>query len=749
MSRVGTITRRVFMVSSATIAGGFVLGYWSYKKAPYNPLLDEIDDGETTLNPYIMFAEDGISIVAPRTDLGQGVHSALAALVAEELEVSLDSINVIHGPPSPSYWNGKSMVEAFGINPTEEGFKREAAETLGDFIGKMMGMQGTGGSSSIPDAYYKMRKAGAAGREMLLMAAASTWSVSQNKLSVENGVIHGPNGLTASYMQMATEAAKFEPPKDPPLKSSKEFKLIGKNMQRVDMIPKCTGKTRFGIDQDFPDMVYASTRVNPHLESPLKKYDASAAEKMRGVLKVVPVQNGVAVIANNTWRAFKALQTIEVEWEKPKYPLTTEEMFSKVADSLQNEDCVDTRNVDDGNVEAALENSDASVEATYQMPFLAHAPLEPMSAVAKHTQDKLQIWTSNQLPLFMLDQLAKLTGLDKDQIEIHILMSGGSFGRRLECDYAVQAAEIAMQYPEVPVKMTWSREEDMTHDPCRPLAMAKGRGTVKDGKIESYDLHVASPSVVASQFGRIDFPVPGPDVTIVAGSWDQPFRFPNFRVTGYRTPPMTPISSWRSVGASINGFFFNSLFDELVEKAEADPLEERIRLCNHKESRLALEQVGIMSNWKSKRLADNQGRGVAFTLSFGVPTAEVVEVTNTPEGIKIDNVYLAMEVGQIVDPNNFVNQVQGGVLWGLSHAMYGEITFADGKVEQNNYHQYQNIRLNQVPNIEVKGLENGDVVRGAGEPPVPPVASALASAIYACTGKRLRKLPLSKQVDFV
>jgi isoquinoline 1-oxidoreductase beta subunit len=300
-----------------------------------------------------------------------------------------------------------------------------------------------------------------------------------------------------------------------------------------------------------------------------------------------------------------------------------------------------------------------------------------------------------------------------------------------------------------PVKLTYSREEDMAQDYARQIAMARMRGAVRDSRVETYDLSIAMPSIIASQMGRQGFPVPGPDLQIVAGAWEQPFALPNYRVTGYRAPPLAPISSWRSVGASTNGFFHDGFLDELIHAAGADPMAERIRLCWHEPSRKVLEAVRDMSGWDGADLGANRGRGVAFCMSFGVPVAEVIEVTNTDAGIRIDKVYVAADVGRIVDPVNFENQVQGGVIWGLGHAMNCEITFSQGAVEQSNYYDFEGMRINQCPVVEVKGLENASSIRGIGEPPVPPAAPALANAIFAATGLRIREMPFNKFVDFV
>jgi isoquinoline 1-oxidoreductase beta subunit len=358
--------------------------------------------------------------------------------------------------------------------------------------------------------------------------------------------------------------------------------------------------------------------------------------------------------------------------------------------------------------------------------------------------------------MFMMAMAASVTGLRAENIHLHAQMSGGSFGARLEDDYVRQAIELAKAFPGPPIKMTWTREEDMTHDFPRPLAIARMRGAVKDGHVDAYDLSIACPSVTASQLGRQNLSIPGPDVAIVAGAWDQPFKIPNYRVTGYRVPELVPVSSWRSVGASGNGFLHDGFLDELIHAAGADPLQERLRLCSHEPSSEVLKAVGEMSGW-GRDLGPNRGRGLAFTLSFGVPVAEVVEVTATPQGeariITIDRVFVAAEVGKVLDPDNLKNQVEGAVVWALGHAMNSELTYAAGKAVQTNYHQHEGMRLHQAPRIEVRALERTRLerIRGIGEPAVPPAAPALANAIFAATGIRARRLPLIRhdKIKFV
>jgi isoquinoline 1-oxidoreductase subunit beta len=746
VSRAGKIARRTFLIGSAAVAGGVAFGIYAYKRAPTNPLLNGLGDGQAALTPYVRVDQRGVTIITPRADVGQGAYSVLAALVAEELDLAWEDIRVEPGPPGAAYYNGKVLAEALPFAATDDGLIARNARALGDVVAKFMGVQVTGGSSTVADAYEKMRVAGAMAREVLLLAAAKQTGIAKNDLRTRNGAVITPDGRLLRYASLAGTAAKIDLPATVALKPESEWRYLGKPMPRIDMVAKCTGTATFGIDLRMPGMVYATVRTNPRLGGGMKSYDASAAAMSKGVIKVVSITSGVGVIADNTWRAFSAANLIKFEWGPAPYPPTTAAMFDAVAASFIS-GRRDSRFKNEGNVETALTGTSV-IEAEYKVPYLAHAPLEPMNVVVQLKDGQLDIWTGTQIPLFMIKNAASITGLRAENIHLHAQMSGGSFGRRLEDDYVGQAIELAKAFQGRPIKMTWTREEDMTHDFPRPLGMARARGAVKDGKVDAYDLSIAYPSVTASQFGRQNLPIPGPDVAIVAGAWDQPFKIPNYRVTGYRVPELVPVSSWRSVGASGNGFLHDCFLDELIHAAGADPLKERVRLCWHEPSRKVLEAVGEMSSWGSD-LGKDRGRGVAFTLSFGVPTAEVVEVTNTARGIRIDKVFVAVEVGRVLDPENFDNQVQGGVIWGLGHAMNAELTYADGIAQQTNYHAFEGMRLYQTPLIEVRALTNTNEVRGIGEPSVPPAAPALANAIFAATGKRIRELPLNKHIEFV
>jgi len=745
MGRIAKITRRTFLIGSVAITGGVAIGYWKYKQPYDNPLLTDLASGEAALTPYVLIDQSGITIIAPRAEMGQGVHTTLAALVAEELDVSLNDVRVEHGPASKAYYNAAILEEAVPFAQTDQGRMAENARSFVHVPAKFLGMQVTGGSSSMPDGYVKMRAAGAAARQVLLEAAAKRLGAAVSSLKTENGAVIANDGTRVPYTELAVAAAGIEPPSDPQLKPRSEWRLLGKSLPRVDMVSKCTGTAEFSIDVRLPGMLYATVKKNPRLGGKMSGYDAAKALAMPGVTKVIAFDDGVAVVANNSWRAFQAAKAITFDWGAAPYPSSTQEMLAKVEASFD-KDYQDSRFRDDGDIEKALIEADV-LEAEYRVPFLAHATMEPMNATALLKDGRLDVWVGTQMPTQVRVEAEAITGLESENIHVHTTLMGGGFGRRAEMDFVKQAIEVARAMQGTPVKLTWTREEDMTHDAYRPAAIARFRAAVADGVPTACELNLATLSVVESQMGRIGLPVPGPDISIVQSAWDQPYSIPNYRVTGYRTPAMLPVTSWRSVGASQNGFFHESMIDELAHAAGSDPLEMRLKLMNHDASRKVLEAVAELSGWGSA-LQDGHGRGVAFVLSFGVPVAEVIEVADTAKGIKIVNAWAAVDVGTALDPRNIEAQVQSGLNFGLAAAIMGEITVQDGKVQQTNFHSYDSIRMHQAPPIEVRVLENGDRIRGIGEPGLPPAAPALANAIFAATGQRIRELPLKKHIRF-
>ena len=747
MGRLKTITRRAFLIGSVAVAGGVAFGAYVVTSPHANPLLDGLGDGEAAITPYVRIDADGVTLITPRADKGQGAYSVQAALIAEELDVDLDQVRIDPGPPSPAYWNTALADEAAAFMVPGGGVGEKMAYGVLSAVMKTIGMQITGGSTTVPDGFVKLRQAGAVARETLKLAAAQKTGIAVTELKTLKGQVLLPDGSSLSYGELASLAAGIEPPQDVPLRAPSEWRLIGKPMRRVDIVAKSTGTQKYGIDHRVDGMVHAAVKLNPAQTGPIVNFDATEALKMRGVKDVVRITGGIAAIADNTWRAFQAAEMVEAEWGPAPFPATMDEHWDALSACFK-EDFQDSRKRDDGDVEIAIAETGNLVSAEYRAPYLAHAPLEPISAIVRIDEGSAEVWTGTQIPRFVQNNVGKIAGIDPEQVTVHVLYMGGSFGHRLEDEVVKQAAEIAVQMKGTPVKLTYSREQDMSHDFVRQIAMARMRGTVRDGKVESYDLGIAMPSVVASQLGRQGYSAPGPDSQIVAGAWDQPFAIPNQRVTGYRAPELAPISSWRSVGASTNGFFYNAGLDELIHAAGADPLTERIRLCNNDEARKVLEAVAEMSGWDGV-LGHGRGRGVALTQSFGVHCAEVIEVTSTKSGIRIDKVWVAAEVGTVVDPVNFDNLVKGGVVFALGHAMNCEITYTNGISDQSNFDAFEGMRIYQCPQIEVRGLENGDRVLGIGEPPVPPAAAALAGAIFAATGTRLREMPFNRLVDFV
>ena len=743
MSRIGKIARRSFLFGSAAVIGGVAFGVYKYKQPHDNPLLDGLGDGEAALTPYVLITAEGITLITPRADKGQGAWSVQAALIAEELDVELDQIKADPGPPAKAYYNTALANEAVPFPSTDLGTMAQAMRGTVDAVMKFTGMQVTGGSTTVPDGFDKLRMAGAVARETLKAAAAQQAGVSTVGMVTEAGKVTLPDGRVFTYQDLAATAAGIEPVTDVTLRDPAQWRLIGKPMQRIDTLAKSTGTQAYGIDFEPEGVVHAAVRVNPRKGGEMLSFDAAEAQAMRGVSHVIPVTGGVGVIADNTWRAFQAVDAISFDWGPAPYPAEQADHWQALSDAFEGDH--DSRQRDEGDVSALTD----PISAEYRAPYLAHAPMEPMNATVLVSDARVDVWTGNQIPRMTQASVAAMTGVPVEDVHVHILMMGGSFGHRLEDEVVKRATELAMVLKGTPVKLTYKREEDTAQDFTRPIAMARMTGAVSGGKVTGLDIAVAAPSIMDSQMAeRQGLGMPGPDATIVQALWDQPYAIPNYRATGYRVPNLGPVSSWRSVGASQNAFFHEGFLNELIHAAGADPVEERLRLMTDMPSRKAIETVAEMCSWGGE-LAENKGRGVAFSLSFGAPVAEVVEVTNTEDGIRLDKVWVAAEVGRVVDPVNFENLVQGGVIWGLGHAINSEITYADGMAEQENFFDFEGLRLHQAPEIVVRGLENGPHVRGIGEPPVPPAAPALAAAIFDATGTRLREMPFARTLSFV
>ncbi|MCH2165481.1 MAG: molybdopterin-dependent oxidoreductase [Marinovum sp.] len=745
MASVGKIARRTFLFGAVAIAGGVAFGVYQVRKTPPNPL--KPGEGETALNPFVMVDDQGVVIVAPRAEMGQGTRTTLAALVAEELDVAWEDIRVIHGPPAKAYYNSAMFGEALpnkGYDISD--FQHAVGETLGQ-VGKLFDLQVTGGSTAMKDGFERMRIAGATARELLKAAAVNQLGVDAATLRTEAGMVIAPDGTTLPYTALASATTELSPPTIV-LRPATEWKYLGKSMPRVDMVEKVTGTAEFCVDVRLPGMKFASVRRNPHLGGEMRRINGDAALNMPGVERVVELPDGFAVVANNTWLAIQALDAVEVEWGPSPLPATMDEMHAMVEAAFDAEPNSAMR--DDGDV-TTIPDSATVIEAEYTVPNLSHATMEPMGATALVDSDGLHIWTASQGPTFVRARCAELANLDPSQVDVETPYLGGGFGRRGELDFSEIATRVALAMPGTPVQVTWSREEDMTHDFYRPLVKARYRGAVEDGQAVMLDARIAGPSAARQALVRwMGLPSSGPDKVHVEGAFNQPYGIPNQRVTGHLAELDVPIGFWRSVGNSANAFFHESFLDEMARAADRDPLDFRIELAEreHAPSAGVLKAVKEMSGWTGET-PQGVGRGVAMTYSFGTPVAQVIEITDEDGYIRLRKAWMACDIGVVLDPSIIEAQMFGGMIYGLSAAINEEITFTDGAVDQLNFPDYEPLRMHNTPAFEVKILKTNRHMGGAGEPGTPPAAPALANAVFDLTGERARELPLNKRFDFV
>jgi isoquinoline 1-oxidoreductase beta subunit len=750
MGHMQSLSRRVFVFGSAALAGGIAFGAYGPAEAAGhangNPLAADLPPDSVTFNPWVEISPEKITLIAQHADIGQGVGSVQPMMIAEEMDIDPGQFEVRFAGPSPAYFNTGFKEEsapflAADLSPAAEAARAAALETL-----RKSGVQMTGGSSTVPDTYEKLRQAGAVARETLKAAAAKRSGVAVADIRTQSGHVILPDGSKIPYVALAADAAGIPPVLDAKPRDPSTWRLLGKPMMRLDVRAKVMGELKFGIDQKMDGMLFAAVKLNPAKGQPMKSYDASKAQSMPGVKKVLEIKNGVAVIATNSWYAMRAVDTIRCEWAPPVYPAEQADHWKVLQSSFKPEFLgKEWRTI--GNVEAALK-SGTRVEAEYRAPYVAHQPLEPLNGIGLVTDKGMEIWVGHQSPQAVQSIAANAIGLKPEQITFHNQWTGGSFGHRLEFENVRVLAEIANQMRGTPIKLLFSREEDFLQDIPRQIAIARHRGSIAKGKIVAADLQLASTAPYKGLLERMGSPMKEADPQLAAGTWNVYYDIPNFRATSYEAKGLSPSTTWRSVGASTAGFFTESFIDELIHAAGLDPMKARIEMCNVPHYRKLLETLADMSNWKGP-LGKGKGRGVAFVESFGTPTAEVVEVTKTNRGIRIDKVWAVADVGKVIDPVNFESQMQGGVVWGLGHAINCELTYAKGAAQQTNYNHHEAMRMYQCPVIEVRGLENDPKVRGVGEPPVPPAAPALANAIFAATGLRIREMPFNKFIDFV
>jgi isoquinoline 1-oxidoreductase subunit beta len=619
-------------------------------------------------------------------------------------------------------------------------------------VPKIFSLQITGGSTGAIGGFVQMRLAGAGAREALKAAAARRLGVSPDTLKTDGGKVIGAQTFT--YAELAEEAATMVPA-DVTLRDPSTWRYIGKAMPRLDMEAKSTGTETFGIDIALPGMKFATVRMNPRRGGAMTSFNPDAALAMPGVDQVIGLGTGIAVVASNTWTAMQAAQAVEIEWGPADYPADTAGMMARIEAAFSTEP--NSRLRDDGNVEAELaKGSDSGpvIEAEYRIPFLAHSAMEPLNATAWVKPDgTVEVWCGNQAPIMTRDAVASALRINSGKVTLHTPVMGGGFGGRTDPVPAVLAARVAAALPGTPVKVTWSREEDMTQDFYRPAAIARLSGRVEGGKATALWGRIAAPSAAQNALSRlVGFAPPGPDRGTVEGGFDQPYGLPNYRYDGHLADLTVPLGFWRSVGNSMNAFFLESFIDELALAASADPLQFRLDLMQgtHAPSALLLETVRDMSGWENLK-RPGFGRGVAFCYSFGTPCAQVIEVQDTPAGIRLTRAWIACDPGLAMDPSIIEAQMTGGMVYGLTAAVQGAITFADQQVVEQNFPDYDALRMHTTPAFEVKILQNNGAfghIGGVGEPGTPPAAPALANALFDLTGTRARQLPLNRTFTF-
>jgi isoquinoline 1-oxidoreductase subunit beta len=756
----GRIARRAFLGLAVAGGAGVAFGWYLYRRPHPNPIAGLLAEGEVAFNPYVRIApDDTITIYAPRAEMGQGIETTLAALVCEELDVGLDQVRVEHGPPSPAYYNRALLAESAPFAHFDDSRLADVTRGAMGALGKVLALQITGASTSTIDAHERMRLAGAAARETLKAAAARVWATDRERLRTEAGAVLYPDrGLSLRYGALAETAAGMRPPGEIALRAPRDWRLLGRAQDDVSGRAKVTGAPIFGIDVELPDMLHATVRLAPRFGVRHARVDRARALAVPGVIAIEEVStrygHGFGVIAENTWAAFRGAEALDVAWEATPYPADDAGQAALFRAALEAEPEFSLGGTGAPGAAFAAAPPEEVLEAEYAVPFLAHAAMEPMNATAQRRPDGLTLWTGTQAPGLVQEACALQAGLAPEAVTVHVTHLGGGFGRRAEVDVALQAAALAEHTRGRPVKLTWTRETDIRSGVFRPAALGRFRARIVPGAApEVLEMTVALQSVSRAAMGRLrpDTPRSGPDRTMLEGLFDQPYAF---AASAFRAAPVeleVPVGFWRSVGYSHNSFFLESFLDEVADASGLDPLALRLGLMGEdprfQPGRAVLIDATRRAGW-GEALPDGRGRGLACVLSFGTWVAQVIEVDATGDAIRIERVWCSADPGRVIDPRTFEAQLVSGILFGLSQAMDQAITFAGGAVEQSNFDDYAMIRMAQAPRIEVSLLENAPRMGGAGEVGTPPAAPALANAIFAATGRRIRRLPLGREVRF-
>jgi isoquinoline 1-oxidoreductase subunit beta len=746
-SKMKNKSRRRFILGGLGAAGALIVGWGVMppRQRLHSAVPFPVRDGEVALNGWIKIAKDGIVTVAmPRNEMGQGVHTAMPMLVAEELDVPLSMVHIEQAPIDKIFGDVTILPASLPFHPDSRGVPVRVAGWLAGKAAREFGVMVTGGSSSIRDSWVPMREAGAAARAMLVATAANEWGVAADDCRTENGKVFSAGGKQASYGELAAKAAGRDPGTIR-LKEPKDFRLIGKSQPRRDTPAKVNGSAGYGLDARPEGLVYAAVKMCPVFGGELQSADEKAVLGMPGVLRVVRLAGstglapGVAVIAKSWWQAKQAVAALPVTWNEGSHArLTSAAIFKELKSALDSDSGFTYYK--DGDLDTA-KDAPKKIEAEYTAPFLAHATMEPVNCTAQVKDGKVTLWASTQVPGIAMSAAAKVAKVAGDAVILHSTYIGGGFGRRLETDMVTQAVAIALEAGGAPVQLIWSREEDIAHDVYRPAAIARFAAALDaQGNVLAYDNKSAAGSVNHQMLGRaFGLPQLGPDKSAVEGEFDLFYELPNQRIAHVIVPSVVPLGSWRSVGHSQNAFFKESFVDEMAHAVSADPVEFRRKLLKNRPRHLAVLNAAVD---KAGVPPAGRAHGVALHHSFGSIVAEVAEVSVENQEIRVHKVTCAIDCGIAVNPDGVAQQMESGIVFGLSAALFGDITIKDGRAAQQNFHDYPVLRMGQAPEVQTVIIPSTEPPEGVGEPGTPPIAPAVANAVFKLTGKRLRSLPL-------
>ena len=751
--------RRHLILSGLGITGALMVGWGvmperSRMGKPGNMLLTE---GDIALNGWIKIAKDGAVVLAMhRSEMGQGIHNALSMLVAEELDVPLSQIRLEQAGHDSIYGNVAMFVGTLPFHPLQsEGVDKPFVVQSGEWIvGKVareLGVNATGGSSSVKDAWSHLRLAAATAKASLLLAAASQWKVPLNEIKVKEGVLTHASGKSANYGEFA-KAAAGQTPQNVVLKDRKDWTLIGKPSQRADVPSKTNGTAVFGMDVRLPNMLFASVVQVPQMGGTLVNFDAKEALAMPGVVKCVQLAShagsapGFAVVAKTTWHAKLAADKVKAQWaQRAEGAIDTQGIEAQLFEKLKTEKGFAF--YEKGDADKVESSAARTIQAQYKAPYLAHATMEPMNCTAQFKGGLLEIWAPTQVPGLARAAAAKVADVSEDKVKLNVTLLGGGFGRRLEADVVAQATQLAMALDGAPVQLVWSREEDMTHDFYRPMHVAQLTAAINaKGEVESLRIKSAGDAISPRWMSRVlpalSGPIDAPDKTTAEGLFDLPYGFANQHMAHVSSRMGVPIGFWRSVGHSHNAFFSESFIDELAFETKQDPVAFRLSLLTQAPRHAAVLKLAAEKAKWGAALSSGHAHGVALHESFGSIVAQVAEVSMKDGVLRVHRVVCAIDCGTVVNPNTVAQQVESSVSFALSAALFGKIDIQEGVVQQTNFTNYPLVNLAQSPVVETWIMPSTQSPEGVGEPAVPPLAPAVANAMFKLTGQRVRSLPL-------